>query len=67
LPAAPIGVELIQRSDDTQTWLFALNYSAQPVEVALDRSGHDLISGEMVDKSIVLGPTDIAIIQSTLP
>lgn len=63
-PAAPIGVELIQRSDDTQTWLFALNYSTRPVEIAPDRSGHDLISGEIVDKSIVLGPAGVAIIQA---
>ena len=61
----PIGVELIQRRADTQTWLFALNYAAQPVEVALARSGWELISGTVVDKSIVLGPAGIAIIQST--
>ena len=65
-PAKPIGVESIQRSADGQTWLFALNYSAQPVEVALDRPGHDLISGKTVDQSIVLGPSDIAIVQSPL-
>jgi beta-galactosidase len=65
-PAKPIGVELIQRSDDARTWLFALNYSEQPVEIALERSGHDLITGAAVDKSIVLGPTDVAIIQSAL-
>ncbi len=65
-PATPIGVELIQRSDDTQMWLFALNYSAQPVEIALDRSGRDLITGEMVDKSCVLSPNEVAIIQSAL-
>jgi len=65
-PAAPIGVELIRRSDDTQTWLFALNYSTQPVEIALDRSGRDLVTGAMVDKSIVLSPTGVAIIQSAL-
>jgi beta-galactosidase len=65
--AKPIKVELVRRSDETHTWLFALNYSEQPVEVALDRSGRDLISGEIVDQSIVLGPTDIAIIQSSLP
>jgi len=65
-PAKPSGVELIQRSTDTQTWHFALNYSSQPVEVALDRSGRDLITGMTVDKSIVLGPTGVAIIQSAL-
>ena len=65
-PAKPIGVELIQRRAEGQTWLFALNYSAQPVEVALDRAGHDLISGKIVDQSIVLGPSDIAIVQSPL-
>jgi beta-galactosidase len=65
-PAAPIGMELIQRSDDTQMWLFALNYSAQPVEIALDRAGRDIITGQLVDQSIVLGPTGVAIIQSSL-
>lgn len=64
--AAPIGVELIQRGSGTQTWLFALNYSSRPVEVTLDRSGRDLITGATVDKSIVLGPTGVAIIQSAL-
>jgi hypothetical protein len=59
-------VELIRRSDNTRTWLFALNYAAQPVEIALDRSGRDLITDQMVDQSIVLGPTEIAIIQSAL-
>jgi beta-galactosidase len=66
-PAKPIGVELIRRSDETHTWLFALNYSDQSVEIKLDRSGRDLILGQLVDQSIVLGPTAIAIIQSTLP
>jgi beta-galactosidase len=65
-PAKSIGVELIQRSDDTHTWLFALNYSLQPVVIALDRSGRDLITGKTVDQSIVLGPGDVAIIQSAL-
>jgi len=65
-PTQPIGVELIQRSDDTHTWLFALNYSTQAVGVVLDRSGRDLISGAVVDKSIELGPTGVAIIQSAL-
>ncbi len=65
-PVGPIGVELVQRSDDAQTWLFALNYSAQPVEVALERAGRNLITGAVVDKSILLGPNDVAIIQSAL-
>jgi beta-galactosidase len=65
-PAQPIGVELIRRSDEVHTWRFALNYSDQPVEIALDRSGRDLITGKTVDQSIVLGPNGVAIIQSPL-
>jgi beta-galactosidase len=65
-PARPVGVELIRRSADTHTWLFALNTSEQSVEVALGRSGRDLLTGKAVDQSIVLRPTDIAIIQSSL-
>jgi beta-galactosidase len=64
-PSKPIGVELIKRADGAHSWLFALNYSSQEVEVALDQSGRDLITGAMVDKSVVLGPTSIAIIQSS--
>ena len=65
-PAAPIGVELIRRSDEAHSWLFALNYSDQSVEIALDRSGREIVSGKMVDQSIVLGPTSVAIVQSAL-
>ena len=64
--ARPRGVELIQRSADTRTWLFALNFADQPVEITLDRSGRDLISGRSVEQSIVLGPNDVAIVESTL-
>jgi beta-galactosidase len=65
-PAQPIGVEVIQRSDDTHVWLFALNYSDQPVEIKLDRSGRDVISGQVVERAITLGLNDVAIIQSPL-
>jgi beta-galactosidase len=65
-PAMSDGVELIRRSDETHAWLFALNYSDQPVEIALDRSGREIISGKLVDRSIVLSPTGVAIIQSAL-
>lgn len=62
----PVGMELIQRRTDTRTWLFALNYSDQPVEITLDRSGRGLISGNVIDQSIVVGPNDVAIVQSPL-
>jgi beta-galactosidase len=65
-PTNPIGVEIIQRNDDTHTWLFALNYSDQPVEIKLDRSGRNVISGQPVERSITLGSSDVAIIQSPL-
>jgi beta-galactosidase len=64
--AKPIGVELIRRSDDTHTWLFALNFTDQTVEIALDRSGREIIAGQTVDQALSLGPHDIAIVQSAL-
>ncbi len=66
-PSTPLGVELIKRSDGTRTWLFALNYSTQEVEVALEQPGHDLITGAGLDKSVRLGPLDIVIIQLSGP
>ncbi len=64
LPTTLVGVEVIRRSDNVHTWLFALNHADQPAEIALDRPGRDLITGVVVDKSIRLGPTGVAIIQS---
>jgi len=59
----PAGVELLQRTDGNSTWLFVLNYSGKEVEVPLDGSGIDLLSGAQFSKSLRLKPMDVAIIQ----
>ncbi len=63
--AAPVaaGVELVRRTDGERTWLFALNYSNETVEVTLNQPGQDLFSGAKLEQSLRLGPTEVAIIQ----
>jgi len=62
-PNSPAGVELVCRTDGTQTWLFALNHSGEEVNIPLDQPGYDMLSDTKHDKSLRLGPMDVAIIQ----
>jgi len=62
-PHSPAGVEFVRRSNGTHTWLFALNYSEEEVNVPLDQPGYELLSETKFDKSLRLGPRDVAIIQ----
>ena len=41
--AAPRGVEVVRRRSDSGSWLFVLNHTGAPCEVAV--SGHDLVAG----------------------
>jgi beta-galactosidase len=63
IPDSPNGVELVRRTNGTQTWLFALNYSNEEVNVPLVQPGYEVLSGKSIDTSLRLGPTDIAIVQ----
>lgn len=63
VPSAPAGVELLRRANGNVSWLFALNHSGERVEVALEQHGHDLLTGEQVNRSIMLEPRGVAIAQ----
>jgi beta-galactosidase len=60
----PAGVEFVRRSNGTQTWLFALNYSDEKVNIRLDQPGYEMLSAKKLENSLQLGPKEIAIIQS---
>jgi beta-galactosidase len=62
-PNSPAGVELVRRTNGTQTWLFALNHSNEEVKIPLDQPGYDVLRSTKIDKSLNLGPMDVAIIQ----
>jgi beta-galactosidase len=66
LPVLPAGVELVRRTNDTHTWLFALNYSNEEVKLSLERPGYELLNGMSPDTSLRLGPGDVAIVQQPL-
>jgi beta-galactosidase len=38
-PLSPPGVEVVCRADDTRSWLFLLNHTTEPVELALEDGG----------------------------
>ncbi len=62
-PNAPAGIEFVCRTNGSQTWLFALNHSSEDVNIPLDQPGYDVLSNIKLDKSLRLGPMDVAIIQ----
>jgi beta-galactosidase len=59
----PAGVEVLHRTNGKSTWIFALNYSGKEVEIPLDGSGIDLLSGAQLDKSLHLNPMEVEIVQ----
>jgi beta-galactosidase len=60
---APEGVELVRRTNGTQTWLFLLNHSSEEVKILLDQPGYDILSQTNLDGSLHLGPVQVAIIR----
>jgi beta-galactosidase len=63
VPNIPAGVELMKRTNGNISWLFALNHSAERVNIPLEKNGRDLLTGSQLKGSISLEPTDVAIIQ----
>ncbi len=58
---APRGVELVRRSGEGRSYLFALNHSTQEVALAVD--GHDLVSDAATGGNLVLGPGAVAVVR----
>lgn len=63
LPNSFAGVEFVRRTHGVQTWLFALNYSGEEVNVPLGQLGYEVLSGTQLGRSLRLGPGDVAVIQ----
>ncbi len=59
----PAGVEIIQRMNENDSWLFLLNHSTEKVTVQLEAGGIDLLTGADVQEVIELEPTEVAILQ----
>nr|AEI59689.1 beta-galactosidase [uncultured bacterium] len=59
----PAGIELLQRSKGTSTWLFVLNHSTEKVTDPLEQKGKDLLTGTEVIGSLKLEPKGVAVIQ----
>jgi beta-galactosidase len=58
----PAGVELLRRTNGTLSWLFALNHSTEPVNLSMEGTGQDFLTGKEVTGSIELEPLGVAVI-----
>jgi beta-galactosidase len=56
----PPGVEVVRRTTGTASWLFVLNHTGSPVEVAV--KGYDLVGEQEVDP-LVLGAGRVAVVR----
>jgi beta-galactosidase len=58
---APRGVELVRRSSEDRSFLFALNHTTEDVALAI--SGHDLVTDADTAGSLVLAPGAVAVVR----
>ncbi|MGL4178446.1 MAG: beta-galactosidase [Dermatophilaceae bacterium] len=61
LPAAPAGVERVRRRSASGSWLFVLNHTDEPCEVAV--TGHDLVTDAAVGPVLALSPRTAAVVR----
>ncbi|MGL5911862.1 MAG: beta-galactosidase, partial [Phycicoccus sp.] len=61
LPAAPAGVERVRRRSASGSWLFVLNHTDEPCEVAAE--GHDLVADAAVGPMLALPPRTAAVVR----
>jgi beta-galactosidase len=62
--AAPPGVELVRREGDGRSLLFVLNHGAQPVNVELDGSYHELLADDACEGRMRLEPFGVAVLRA---
>ncbi len=58
---APVGVEVVRRSDGEQRWLFVLNHTEEPCEVTV--SGRDLVEDADVGPVLTLPGRTAAVVR----
>jgi len=63
MPGLPGGVEATLRTTESKEWLFLLNHNDSTVEIAIDRNGIDLLSGQETSGRVHLSPQGAAVIE----
>jgi beta-galactosidase len=61
--AAPDGIEVTERWQDGKRLLFVLNHHDQPLELTLDSSYHDLLSGNKLTGLVSVPPREVLILK----
>ena len=64
---SPTGIELVCRTNGTQTWLFALNHTSADVKIPLNQPGYELLSDTNVGEYLQLAPMGVSVIQLSDP
>lgn len=59
------ALELVERWDGRDRWLFALNHGASPVQLSVDQPAVDAISGTRFEGSVRVEAMDLVILRST--
>jgi beta-galactosidase len=57
-------LELIERSDGADRWLFALNHGATPAHFAIDRPAFDVLTGTRWEGDVTIDASDLVILRS---
>lgn len=65
--AAPAGVEATRRVNANGSFLFLLNHNPGPVEVALPRPAHDLLTGTPHAGTVVMEPYGVLVLKDNSP
>jgi beta-galactosidase len=60
----PPGVEALRRSKEGKTWLFLLNHTGGNVQIPLEITGRDLLTGEAVNGAVALEANGVAVIET---
>ncbi|HET6857350.1 MAG TPA: beta-galactosidase [Streptomyces sp.] len=59
----PCDVEVVRRSGDGGTYLFAVNHTAHPAKVPLDGTGTELLSGERAGGQLDVPASSVRVVQ----
>ncbi|MFF1820546.1 beta-galactosidase [Kribbella sp. NPDC058245] len=63
VPHLPDGVEMVRRRRAETTWTFLLNHGAAAATIEIE--GHDLVSGQPVDRAVTLPPGGQAVVEGS--
>ncbi len=62
--AVPPGVEAVRRENEGRSFLFVLNHTTSAVEIRLNQTARDMLTGQEHSTQLTLEPRGVAILES---